>query len=116
MVALIIAGLAAAALLRATGNGLHATRTAAVYDQALVRAKSHLAAATHGTRLTAGNWAGDDGGGFRWHLHVAPVATASVRPVGPATAASVPVVLYDIEVWIECSDGRQVHLETQQVG
>jgi general secretion pathway protein I len=122
MIALIIAGLAAAALLAAAGSGLRATQTAAMYDQAIVRAKSRLAAATHGTRLAPGDWRGDDGGGFRWRLRVAPVTTASLRPAGPLgsrAAASVPVVLYGISVWIVWADNgtqRQVHLDTEQVG
>src|SRR6202008_3335826 len=76
-VALIIAGMAAAALLAAVGTSLHATQTASMYDQAIVQAKSRLAAATHGTRLAPGDWRGEDGGGFRWRLRVVPVATVS---------------------------------------
>jgi general secretion pathway protein I len=81
-----------------------------------------LAAATHGTKLTAGDWRGDDGGGFRWRLHVVPVASASLRPtgvVGPRAVASVPVVLYAVSVWIGWNDGgseRDVRLDTEQVG
>ncbi|MDR3529062.1 MAG: prepilin-type N-terminal cleavage/methylation domain-containing protein [Rhodopila sp.] len=122
MIALIITGLAAAALLAAVGTALHATQTASMYDQAIVRAKSRLAAATHGTKLTPGDWRGDDGGGFRWHLHVAPVATASVRRIGvagPRAAASVSVVLYGVSVWMSWNDGgveRNVRLDTEQVG
>jgi general secretion pathway protein I len=122
IIALIIAGMAAMILFEATGSGLHATQTAARYDQAIVRAKSRLAAATQGTRLVPGDWRGDDGGGFRWRLRVAPLATASVRPIGlggPRGGASFPVVLYTVSVWIGWNDGgtgREVHLETEQVG
>jgi hypothetical protein len=122
IIALIIAGLSAVGLFEAVGNGLHATQTSSMYDQAIVRAKSHLAAATHGTRLAAGDWRGDDGGGFRWRLRVAPLATASVRPigvVGPRAAASIPVSLYGVSVWVAWTDGgteRDVRLDTEQVG
>jgi prepilin-type N-terminal cleavage/methylation domain-containing protein len=122
LVALIIAGIAATALFEATGSGLHATQTAAMYDQAIVRAKSRLAAATHGTKLAAGDFRGDDGGGFRWRLLVAPVATASVQPaglVGPRASSSIPVVLYAVSVWVSWNDGattRDVRLDTEQVG
>jgi hypothetical protein len=122
IIALIIAGLSAVGLFQAVGTGLHATQTSSMYDQAIVRAKSHLAAATHGTRLAAGDWRGDDGGGFRWRLHVAPLASASVRPtgvVGPRAAASIPVVLYGVSVWVAWTDGgseRDVRLDTEQVG
>ena len=122
IIALIIAGIAATALFEAVGSGLHQTQTASMYDQAIVRAKSRLAAAVHGTKLVAGDRRGDDGGGFRWHLRVAPVAAASLRPIGltgPRATSSISVVLYSVTVWIGWSDGateREVRLDTEQVG
>jgi general secretion pathway protein I len=121
IVALIIAGLAAVALMQAVGSGLHATRTASMVNQAIVRAKSHMAAATYGTRLMPGDTRGDDGGGFRWRLRIVPVATAAVRPLlaGPRASSVVPVALYGISVWIAWNEGgreQAVHLYTEQVG
>jgi general secretion pathway protein I len=121
IVALIIAGLAAVALMQAVATGLRTTRTASMVDQAIVRAKSHLAAATHGARLVPGDTRGDDGGGFRWRLRIAPVASAAVRPMiaGPRAASSVPVTLYGISVWIAWNEGGQEHavrLDTEQIG
>jgi general secretion pathway protein I len=122
VVALIIAGMAAVALFEAVGTGLHATQAASLYDQAIVRAKSHLAAATYGTSLAPGDQRGDDGGGFRWRLRVAPMTSVTLRPVGlgsPGAAAAFPVALYAVTVWIEWNDGgteRQVRLDTEQVG
>jgi general secretion pathway protein I len=124
VVALIIAGMAAVALFEAVGTGLHATQTASLYDQAIVRAKSHLAAATHGTALAPGDRRGDDGGGFRWRLRVAPMTSVTLRPVGlgspsPGAASAFPVALYAVTVWIGWNDGdteRQVRLDTEQVG
>jgi hypothetical protein len=55
-------------------------------------------------------------------LHVVPVASAALRPsglVGPRAAASIPVVLYAVSVWIGWNDGgteRDVRLDTEQVG
>jgi general secretion pathway protein I len=121
-IALIIAAIAAVALFDAVGSGLHATKNASMYDQAIVRARSRLAVATRGTKLATGDWRGDDGGGFRWRLHVAPVAATTLRPiglVGPRAQASVPVVLYAVTVWIGWDDGgteRDVRLDTEQVG
>jgi general secretion pathway protein I len=122
IVALIIAGMAAMALFDAVGSGLHSTQTAALYDQAIVRAKSRLAAASQGSKLEPGDWRGDDGGGFQWRLRVTPLATASAHPTalaGPGGVASFPVTLYAVSVWIGWNDGktvRDVHLDTQQVG
>src|SRR3954447_18601460 len=81
IVALIIAGLAAVALMQAVGSGLRTTRAASMVDQAIVRAKSHLAAATYGARLVPGDTRSDDGGGFRWRLRIVPVESAAVRPL-----------------------------------
>jgi prepilin-type N-terminal cleavage/methylation domain-containing protein len=122
IIALIIAGMAAVALFEAVGSGLHATQTASMYDQAIVRARSRLAAASHGVKLVAVDQRGDDGGGFRWHLHVAPVASALLRPVGlagPRASTSFYVVLYRVTVWVgwgEGSTSREVRLDTEQVG
>jgi general secretion pathway protein I len=122
IIALIIAGMAAVALFEAAGSGLHETQTASMYDQAIVRAKSRLASATHGTNLAAGDWRGDDGGGFHWRLRMAPLASTSLRPVGvagPRAASSIPVVLYSVSVWIGWDDGgreRDVRLDTEQIG
>lgn len=122
IIALIIAGIAAGALFEAVGSSLHATQTAGMYDQAIVRAKSRLTAPTHGTKLAVGDWRGDDGGGFHWRLRVSRVASAAVHPnglVGPRAGSSLPVVLYGVSVWISWNDGgtqRDVQLDTEQVG
>jgi len=122
IVALIIAGMAAVALFEAAGSGLHATRTASMYEQAVVRAKSRLSAATYGSRLAPGDQRGDDGGGFQWHTRIAPISSASLRSTGlaaPGAAQAHSVVLYGITVWIGWNDGgteRQVRLDTEQIG
>lgn len=122
MIALIITGIAGAALFAAVGSGLHATRTSSMYDQAIVRAKSRLAAATHGAGLAPGDRRGDDGDGFRWRMRVAPVSSVSLRPVGlsgPRAAITYPVVLYGVTVWVGWDDGgteREIRLDTEQVG
>ena len=122
IIALIIAGMAAVALFEAVGSGLHQTQTASMYDQAIVRAKSRLAAAVHGAKLEPGDRRGDDGGGFQWRTRVVPVTSAALRSgvlAGTRAAASYPVVLYAITVWVGWNDGtteRQVRLETEQVG
>jgi general secretion pathway protein I len=92
LVAFAIAALALTVLLRATGTGLAETRVAARYDEAIVRARSHMAAVGRNAALTAGDTTGDDGGGFRWRLSVRPLASAAPAPTGapddPAVAGA----------------------------
>lgn len=121
LVAFVIAALALAVLFHAGVGGLQAVQVASHEEQAVARARSHLAEAVHASPLVAGDWHGDDGGGFTWHLRVVPVASAAVQPVyspTPMRAASVPVTLYDLTVWIGWSDSgaREVRLETEQIG
>lgn len=121
-IALLITGLALAALYRGAGDGLTATALSVKYDEAIVRAKSHLALAVNGGRLAAGTFEGDDGGGFHWVLRVAPIQTASVRTLrlaGLRAASSQPLVLYSVSTaisWREGASRRQVVLTTEQVG
>lgn len=121
IVALVIAALAAGALAQATGAGLHESRTAALYDEAVIRARSRLAAAAHGSRLMPGEWSGQDGR-FHWQQRVAPVEAVTLRPTttgAPRAEAARNVVLYDItvtEAWADGSAPRSVRLETQLVG
>ena len=116
IIALLIAALATA------GAGLRATSESARYDQAVVRAKSHLAAATHGGALRAGDTQGDDGGGFHWRLTVVPVQTVMVRQggvTGPRSRQSLGVALYRVITtisWQEDRTTRRVTLQTEQVG
>jgi general secretion pathway protein I len=122
LIAFVIAALALGVLLSAGLGGLRAEQAASQYEQAVSRARSRLTAAVHASPLTGGDWRGDDGGGFTWHLRVAPIASTTVRPEYAATPrglSTFPVTLYSVAVVIAWHDGntiRQVHLETQQIG
>jgi general secretion pathway protein I len=118
LIALIIASIAIAALMRAGAAGLSATDTASRYEEAVARARSHLEAASHGTRLIPSDNQGSDGGGFRWRVRVARVAATAIQPFGPGLRPPVPVALYQISVWIFWGSGgavRAVRLDTDQV-
>jgi general secretion pathway protein I len=122
VVAFAIAALALGVLYQAALAGLHATRTAARYEQALSRARSRLVIAEHGNPLIAGDMQGDDGGGFHWRLHVTPIDTTAVRPFDPVGLRHEPdfqLTLYAVSVWVSWDDfgtGRSVRLDTQQIG
>lgn len=116
LIAFVIAALALGVMFRVAAEALNATRTAARYDEALVRARSHLTMATHGGALMPGDWQGGDGGGYRWHLHVAPASLTSVPPAG---APAPPIALYAVTVWVTWTEGehiRQVRLDTEAIG
>ncbi len=122
LVAFIIAALALAVLFNAGLAGLHSTQAAAHYEQAIARARSHLTAAVHASPLVSGDWQGDDGGGFRWHLRVTPVASTTVKPVNAVTlrgSASFPLTLFAVTLSVAWRDGgvaREVRLDTEQIG
>jgi general secretion pathway protein I len=122
LVAFVIAALALAVLFHAGLSGVQAAQSASHYEQAVARARSHLTLAVHASPLVAGDWQGDDGGGFTWHLRVAQIASTAVRPayaVTPRGSSTFPLTLYAVSVWIGWHDSgtpREVRLDTEQIG
>jgi general secretion pathway protein I len=119
LIAFVIAGIAIAALMRAGGSGLAATQAATRYQEAVSRARSHLAAAIHGAALAPGDNQGDDGGGFHWRLRVTPEETMQLRTPGPIQRQGTGVSLFAVTAWISWQDGsaqRVVRLDSAQVG
>jgi general secretion pathway protein I len=122
LIALAIAGIALGVLFSAGLTGVRATQAASHYEQAVARARSHLTLAVHASPLVAGDWQGDDGGGFTWHLRVAPITSTAVQPlyaVTPRKSSTFPISLYAVSVWIGWHDGertREVRLDTDQIG
>lgn len=119
LIALIITGMALAVLTQAGGSGLAATRAATRYEEAIARAQSHLAAATHGAPPTPADNQGDDGGGYHWRVRITPMAKTALRQFGSIPRRSLPVTLYSVTVWISWRDGfttRHVQLDSSQIG
>lgn len=116
LVALAIAGLALVALFRAGGQGLVAVDAALRVEEAVQRAQSHLAAVGRDVALLQGETEGDDGGGYRWRLRIAPAATWQAPAGGAAPTAA--VTLFDVEVaisWPGGAEDRRVVLKTQRI-
>ena len=129
LIAFTIAALALAMLFRGAGAGMVSAERAGRYEEAVSRAKSHLAAIGHKAAVAPGDAEGDDGNGFRWRLHIAQVAVSQPAdrngPGGQAAnglASNVqgpPVALFAITVavsWTEEGRRREVRLGTERLG
>lgn len=116
LIALVIAALALGVMFEVAVGALKATQLSSRYEEAVVRARSHLAMVTNGGSLMPGDWSGEDGGGYRWHIHVTPMAEGATHANG---APAVPLELYSVSVWITWSEDehiREVRLDTEQIG
>ena len=114
LVAFVIAALALGGLLAAALEGLGATATAGAYEEAVARARSHLAAIGRSGPLLAGTQQGDDGGGFAWQSRIGLLASA---PSADASAGP-PLGIYAVSVTIGWRAGRHeraVTLQTERV-
>ena len=70
LVALAIAAMGLALLIAATGTGLENAAAADGYIQATGRAQARIAQVGITIPLKQGDYAGDDGAGFRWSVHI----------------------------------------------
>ena len=116
LVAFAIVAMAVAVLLEGMLGGLHSADIAGRYEEAVARARSHLAGL--GSSLAAGDTQGDDGGSYHWHLRLAPIATALIAsdvvngvPATRATLFSVSIAIS----WREGDRTRAVQLDTKRV-
>ncbi len=121
LIALAIAGLALGVLFQGTIAGLAATQAAGRYEEALERARSHLAALAGSGALAPVDDEGDDGGGYRWRHHVAVLTTdaSALGSLRPSQAAGPPITLYAVSVaiaWTADGSERGVTLETERLG
>ena len=114
LVAFVIAALALAALFSGALGGLRAAATSGRYLEAVSRAESHLAAATTGDALAAGDRQGDEGQGFHWRVRIAPAQVAAPDPGSPGKPV---LTLYAVSSAISWSEGgrtRTVQLDTER--
>ncbi len=111
--ALAIAALGLAFLMAAAGTGLENASLADQYIQATARAQSHLARVGVTVPLRRGDYAGDDGDGYRWQVHIA-LPAASV-----AASEARTVALYPVTVSVSWQGGFQqksVSLYSERMG
>jgi hypothetical protein len=113
VVALVIATLALGALLDAIGDTMRVDTVAMRTTEAMVRARSHLAMALADEAPAPGEQAGDDGGGFRWHVRYDPLAADRSSEDQPAAT------LYAVTVRITWERGGgtgEVRLDSECLG
>jgi len=116
LVAFAIAALALALLYQVGSMGGTAAETAGYYEEAVSRAKSHMAALGRDTPVVEGEREGDDGGPFHWRITIAPTATAEPDPLAPPRTQR--LTLYNVEVaisWNQSGRTRAVVLHTQRL-
>lgn len=113
LIALVIAMLALGALFSGALAGLRSTQISSHYQQALSRAKSHLAAIGRSGAMVGGEQSGDDGGGYVWRVRITPLASATL-----AGGDAARTVLYDVVVaicWSMDGTDRTVTLQSRRV-
>lgn len=115
LVALAIAIPALLVLYRQGATALSATGASLAYQEAIARAQSRLDSLTDAT-LGPGDREGDDGGAFRWHTRILPIATTGPAKDTPAKSPyAAGQTLYDVSVEITWP-GRRVALQTRRIG
>jgi general secretion pathway protein I len=117
LVAFIIASLALGVLVRAGLDGMHGALLSTRYQEALARAKSHLAAI--GDAPVPSDRQGDEGAGFHWHVRIVPLSAINApRPPGASAAASQPPRISLMAISVAISWGvppRTVQLDSERV-
>ena len=118
LVAFVIAAAALVVLFRGALEGVQGTRIANQYEEAVSRARSHLASVRGSAAVAPVDQQGDDGGGFHWHVRVSPAASVPIEQ-GDTGSAGAHAVLYAVVVTISWPAGggsREVRLEGARIG
>jgi general secretion pathway protein I len=117
LVAFVIATLAFAVLARAGLDGLQTADLSGRYQEALARARSHLAAL--GNNLQPSDRQGDEGQGFHWHIRIVRLSSTAIASAadGLADANAGHATLFAVSVaesW-GGSRRRSIELDTERV-
>jgi general secretion pathway protein I len=116
LVAFAIAAMALGLLFQAASSSGTAAHQAGNYEEAVSRAKSHMAMVGRESDITPGERSGDDGSGYRWQVKITPSAAA--QPPQGSTPEN-RLVLYNVEVsifWLDNGRPHSVVLHTQRTG
>jgi general secretion pathway protein I len=116
LIAFVIAAMALGLLFQAASSSGGAAKQAGNYEEAVSRAKSHMAALGRDSDVAPGEQGGDDGGAYHWRVKITPSAVAQPPADGPPVA--VHLTLYDVEVavsWTDSGHKREVVLHSQRL-
>jgi len=117
LIAFIIVAISLATMMRAAGFGITAAHESGRYQDALSRARSHLAALAEGVDALVGVKDGDDGDGYHWRLDVRPFTLPPSN--GSGDQPKTPT-LYAVTVTISWNEGgkndRAVQLASTRLG
>jgi general secretion pathway protein I len=114
LVALAIAALGLALLFAATGSGLESVTAADRYVQATGHAQSRLAWVGRALPLRKGDYSGEEGDGFHWHVRIAD--PASHQGTGPQAQALAIYPITVTESWQSGVSQKRVSLYSERVG
>jgi general secretion pathway protein I len=118
LIAFAIAALALGLMFRAASAGLISVETAGRYQDAVSRARSHMAAIGRDAPIAPGTTEGDDGGGFHWQIEVDQIAGGQARSSGPIPGPP-PPTLYAAIVrisWHDAGKDRAFVLRSERMG
>jgi general secretion pathway protein I len=118
LVAFVIAAFALTLVYQGVVGGLRAYHVADRSQEAVIRARSRLAAVSAQESPVPGDTQGDDGGGFHWHVNVIALG-GTIPRAGTDTASDVSITLYSVSVvesWTEDGQTRTVRLDTYRIG
>jgi general secretion pathway protein I len=116
VVALAIAAMALVVMLRAAAGGMLSVRAAGHIEEAVSRARSHLALMARDPVPIEGVTEGDDGSGFHWRLSVHRVASIALAPEQTVPGMALPSI-YAVQVeisWKDAGRPRRVILGTER--
>ena len=116
LIAFVIAAMALGLLFQAASSSGGAAKQAGNYEEAVSRAKSHMAALGRDSDIAPGEQNGDDGGTYRWRIKITPSAVALLP--GDAPPVTTHLTLYDVEVavsWTDSGHKREVVLHSQRL-
>lgn len=118
LIAFAIAALALGLLFRAASVGLLSVRAAGRYEEAVSRARSHMAAVGGEAVLGPTASDGDDGSGYHWYLKITQIARGQAGG-GSLAASPPPPVLYAVVVsisWHDAGKDREFVLRSERMG